>query len=220
MALIAPGVARFSLNGTTFGGPWTTVLDFFIDTTGTGLSRSDACFSAAGNIINSWVEHVAPITAAQTQLNEVAWVDLDSESGSTGQRSTTSLHTLPRPGTAVGDSSPRAVALLVTKVTTSGRGLRNGRMYLPGMRDNTVTGASTESAFQTAAQSAMNGYLAELNDEPALPTNFDRRLVVVHTRSVDPDTGAPLPEPEFVSETEVESLVVQSLLATQRRRQR
>lgn len=209
MALVVPSVARFAVNGTYGDRPVVNVLDFQIDTTGSGLDRDQAVYDTAGNIINSWYEHVLPRTVSQYSLQSVSWVDLNSLGGSTGSRVATSEHTLPQPGRDGNVSTVGNISVLVTKQTVSGRGRRNGRIYFVGL-DETDVGTSDLSPTALGLwQDAMDDLLAELNDAP--PVSLTRQLVVVHTTGPNPTTG---------TYTSVDQLVVQARVATQRRRLR
>lgn len=209
MALVVPGITRFAVNATLATRPVVNIIDLQIDTTGTALSRAEANEAAAGNIINAWKEHVLPLVSDQYVFQSVSWVDLDSATGDTGARTSTSTTTLPDPGNVIETPVPSNTSILVTKSASTGRGQRNGRMYVAGAPDASV---QTNNLQPLATwQAAFSALLTEVNDEPLTPVNFDRTWSVVHTVGPNPTTGTFTP---------VQSLAVQQRVATQRRRLR
>lgn len=121
---------------------------------------------------------------------------------------------------AVGAASP---SILITKQTLLGGKRGRGRMFIPGQSESAidpggVVGATTRADVQTRANNLRTGIIAATSmtmmvllhgpaTEWALVNGKPRRVT-------DPDAPAP-PVP-----TEVTSMVVESTVATQRRRQR
>lgn len=211
MTLVVGGICRYTLNGEVSDRPWANILDMHIASSGDpGYSRESAIFDTAGNIINSWAEHMAPLLGKGTFLESVSWVDLDTADGSTGSRVSTSEHNLPIEGGGATLLSPGSVAILVTKQVSSSRGRRNGRMYVAGVVDGLTNGNTVEPTVIPTWQNAMDAYLAELNDV-SFESSYTRDLSVVHTTGAAPTTG---------TYSHVDSLVVSNRPATQRRRLR
>ena len=132
-AIVAPGIARYSINGTLGGQPVVNVLDINISDVVNG-SRDDAVATCAGDLINQWADHVLPLVTDEYSFDSVSWVDLDSIDGSTGERSSTDGTTLPEVGGDTGACMPGGVALLVRKIGSGGRRERNGRASWMGLR--------------------------------------------------------------------------------------
>lgn len=103
------------------------------------------------------------------------------------------------PGGATGDEPlPPNVAALIKKSTATGGRKGNGRIFLPGVTEDSTTGGGyLVSAALTALQSASDDFLAGL--ATALCP-----MVVLHTDATTP--------------TAVTALVVAQLMATQKRR--
>lgn len=210
MALIAPGICRFTLHGTYVDRPTANIYDMDINSDVLG-DRSVNIADQAQVLLNEWIDHYRAVIASGYTLTSVSWVDLDSIDGETGDRSDpTSPRTMPSAGQASGDNSPGNLAFLVRKNTASARGHRSGRTYWAGVSEtqsvnNTVSGAAT-----TAWATANTNFLDGINQDHDGVFDYDSRLHVVHTNNAG----------EFVSSDEVTSLQLQSRLATQRRRLR
>jgi hypothetical protein len=110
-------------------------------------------------------------------------------------------------GSETGNLVPQNSAFLVKKVT-SGSGRRNqGRMYFPGVPEAAVTniGVLPDSGVRTNLRSAIGNWLA------AIKAGVDAvDMVVLHSEGL---SAAPPP-------TVVTSLILDDLIATQRRRLR
>lgn len=218
MALIAPGICRFTINATFAGRNVANVLDMQVDTTGGTTPRSEAVSDIAGDILNNWSDHVIPRLVDDYVAQDVSWVDLDSAGGTTGSRSVTSTTTWPEAGPSVSAPLPGNVSVLVKKQVTGARGKRSGRMYLVGFSEGTTadTSANTiDSATRTTLDSYWALFLAGINDAEGPTLDVQRQLVVLHTRI--PSVGA---DPEYNGYSAVSSLTTDETLATQRRRLR
>lgn len=210
MPLVVNTICRFSFIGTNLDRPFVNIMDMHLDTTGSGISREDWIYDCAGNAINSWVEHIAPIVSNNCQLQEVAWVDLNSQAGSTGRRVATSEHTLPVSGGVATQSGPGNISVLVTKQVVASRGRRNGRWYQAGLPEPTPTGNELTGGALTNWSDAFDGFLAEMNETSPLEIG-ERDCAVVHTTGENPQTG---------TYSIIDQMVVAGRLATQRRRLR
>lgn len=94
-------------------------------------------------------------------------------------------------------------AVLINKNTAAGGRAGKGRMYIPGIRENKISGAGVMDTDEFAAWiSAAVGFFEDMNDDDLTP-------VLLH------GTGSPLTTP-----TAITSLQVQNKVATQRRRLR
>lgn len=103
-------------------------------------------------------------------------------------------------GDQAGDPVSPAVSVLVSKQTASGGRKNRGRMYLPGLREaNVSSGGVISSTNRTAWQAAVDDFFDGLG-LGLIP------MVILHTSNVAP--------------TPVTALSVQSVVATQRLRQR
>ena len=149
-----------------------------------------------GGDISAAAEAVEGFFNDRLYVNDVALVKLNIDTATT--------HTeVPLTNTAKGGNatSPQ-VACLVKKVTNI-RGVENrGRMYLPGVLsdDDVGVGGLIDPDVLENLQTGMSAFLSELE------TNAGVEMVVLHSGSSDP--------------TPVGSLLVEALVATQRRRLR
>lgn len=211
MALVVGGIARYALNGTYQGRPWVNIVDMHIDVQQPIIGdREAAIYDTAGEILNAWVDDLAEGYVSDATLDSVTWVDLDSATGSTGERVSTDKYTLPQAGTSSGEPLASNAAVLVTKQTQSARGSRNGRMYLTGVSEAATDGSELTALGLTNRQANLDDFLDTINSEPLLAT-YSRSMAVVHTTGPNPQTG---------TRSQVEALVVNQRLATQRRRLR
>jgi hypothetical protein len=104
------------------------------------------------------------------------------------------------PGEALGTAGPANTAFLVRKVTGEGGAKQRGRWFLPGVPAEAISsGQFVSTAYATDLETKMTSFLSQLDDH-------DIPMVLLHG-------GADAPTP-------VNYLLVQSRLATQRRRLR
>lgn len=107
------------------------------------------------------------------------------------------------PGTGGGAQTSIAVAILVQKLTAIGGRPGRGRMFIPGAQESEVAPDGTLSgAFVAGLQSELNTFYADMVTNGIPP-------YLLHS------VGSPLTTP-----TAITSFQVQSVVATQRRRQR
>lgn len=218
MVLIAPGIARYTVNGTYAGAAVANIIDMQIDTTGGTTTRAEGLDDVCGDILNNWTDHIIPLVADDYVATSVSYVDLDSSGGATGERSSTSAETWPASSTNTGAPFPANVSVLVTKQIVGSRGRRNGRMYIVGATEaltdlaapNTIPGGSI-----TTWNTALASFLSGINDAVGGALDVQRKMVVVHTQRPTPTS-----EPVYNGYSDVESLTLQATLATQRRRLR
>lgn len=218
MPLVVNGVCRFTINQSMEGNDIANVLDMFIDTTGSSMAREDAIIDQAGVLVENWAGDLLVFQSNQLTFDSVSWVDLDESDGSTGMTTTGGSITLPDPGGSATGALPTNVAGLVRKnLATTGRGFRSGRMFLAGLVESQTTvgnGNLIEPANITTLNAGLASFLGDINQDGTTST-YDSRLVVVHITSRDAD-GRPLTG----DSREVGSLIIDQLLATQRRRLR
>lgn len=214
--LVAPSVCRYTVNGTYLGRPVANILDqVIIDNVGP-TTRHDAIDDVAGDIIDAWSQHILSFVNTGYTATSVSWVDLDNANGETGSKSSTTDESWPQSGLSDGDPYAASVALLVTKETSSGRGQRNGRMFIAGLDESFVTGNTIEPAVLTGIQTELDAFTEALTETGMIAT-YETFPTVVHTRN----TGtAANPVIEYVNNTAVTSFAAQSRVASQRRRNR
>jgi len=216
MALIAPGVARFTLNGTNAGSnTWANIWDARM-LGDVAADRAEACSIYAQLIIDVWSYSISSSQTDDVTLTSVSWVDLDSAEGSTGSQSLGFAELPPYVGAQSGAGSPLQVSVLAIKGGSSQRGSRNGRMFIPGIPEADADEANMASGPLGVLNDRLETFLFALTDPSDIP-DFSVLPCVVHTRNV----GTPQnPEIEYVSNSVITSLQAVPRLATQRRRLR
>lgn len=121
--------------------------------------------------------------------------------------------TTPLPGTADQDSPPSNVAVLVKKQSGLGGRKNRGRMYVPWAANElavTDVGEITGATY-TALQAAADGWLDDIQTGSGALTPVSE-MVILHSEAAV-TAGLPAPTP-------VVALVVDTFVATQRRRLR
>lgn len=214
MPFVVNGVCRYTVNALVGTKAVANIIDMFIDTTGAAQDRDDAIFDQAGILINEWSDHVLPRLSNSYIAQNVAWVDLDSATGTTGSRNTTGQEVWPQAGVVSSEALVRNAAVLVRKVSTSARGSRNGRMYIGPISESQAAASNLDATALAGWQGDMTSFLGNINQAP-LPGTYSSEMVVTHILTRDAD-GNPLTG----NSTPVSTLAVQQLLATQRRRLR
>lgn len=213
MPLVVAGVCRFALNQTFHGRDVVNIVDMDIDSVGELSDRNDAITDQAEVLAKQWSDDVMPDLVSDLVLVSVSWVDLNSEDGSTGSFSGSGGTALPHAGGVDNNPSSSNVSILVTKQTSSGRGSKNGRMYVCGLPEAYTTRADPnhiDSGFLATLQEDFDAWLTNINQDSGVdPPLYNSDLNVVHNAA----GGTP-------SHTKVDDLNVQGLLATQRRRLR
>lgn len=164
MPLVWENVVRYSLIGSYGEQEVVNVLDVSLNTQGGFEDREEELFLVAGDILNNWVDHILPRVHANYQLNEVRWVDLTSEDGGTGSRSSTSENTLPEFGTQGGQGMPGNVYIKVAKlVQGKDRRLRNGMLRLAGVPEGYTADSDVNSILDTHVD-ALNDAFEDFKD--------------------------------------------------------
>lgn len=211
--LIVDGVARFTVHQRMAARPIANIYDVHLYSTAIGDDRQEMCFRFAGRLLNTWHDTIRVKQTSSLTCEKVSWVDLDSLSGSTGERNETSETTWPAAGGNTAGASAGNTSVLITKSSGGNRGTRPGRMYVAGVIEGD-TDSANPNILSSAAVASWQGFV----DTFRADTTFDdldpleeyaAEPVVVHA----PQGVTPSYDP-------ITSLQVQSLLATQRRRLR
>lgn len=185
MALVAPLICRYTIVGTLAGQDCQNIFD--VRLTDTGLpNRAEGLTTIAGDLMNQWSDHVMPLLVDDYIAEEVRWVDLNEEDGSTGSRSSTDSVTWPEPGGSVGAPLPNnCYAKMVKNLEGKTRLQRNGALRLGGIREeDTLAGApnTLDPAFRAAINTAFEDLKDGINGQFGTATT---NLVVVHTVNLE-----------------------------------
>lgn len=204
MAIIAPNVCRYAINGTIAGQDIINIIDVEVIAE---EDRPGTLFVVAGTILDAWVDNVLQALSNQYSFDSVSWVDLDNEAGTTGSRTNTVANTLPETGTNSGGCLPNNAVAVVRKILAGKtRQQRNGSVRLAGIpEDFTLPGQGnylTNDAV-TGYSAALNGFQDDV-EAIALPA---RRLVVIHTV-----------EDVFTNLSGIQTFSAKAQIGTQRRR--
>lgn len=183
MAIIAPGVCRFSVVGDLSGQDCINILDVEIDPGGL-QSRAEDCFNVAGDILNNWNDHILPNLCGNYSALRVDWVDLDSADGTTGSRSSTSAETWPAPGGRSAAPMPNNVYIRIRKnLQGKNRQQRSGTLRLGGAAEEDTAGGLQNNVLLLAAQTNLNADFEAFKDgiNGQNVAGETRNLCVVHT---------------------------------------
>lgn len=196
--LVVPNCLQVTINGTQADGPFATVLHF-------DVTEADPYipFLLATTALDAYIDEILPVLCNSVSVQSARYVDLSTEDGVTGVVAPTTEQ--PLAGSVTAQACPPQVAYLVSLIVNSTRGVRNGRMYLPGVRFDEVNddgniGSETVDDV-TAAVTAFHDTF--VGDPPAL--NWS----VLHR----PAEGDPYNDEIFLQ-------LCQPTVATQRRRLR
>lgn len=215
--ILAPGVCRYTLSGSYLDNEWANIIDMDIETTGSPVSRGEAIWNIAGDILNNWADLIMAGRPPAMTFDEISWVDLDSVDGTTGSRTVTSEYTLPVTGSGTGEPIAGNVAFLVKKELEGGaRNARAGRLYLCGLTEAQVNGNELFPSILTSLGGAFETFLTNINDMQE-PLSYQADMCVVHTPGI---SDLPAGAVYNATNTHVSALVLDSKVATQRRRLR
>lgn len=208
MPLIVDRVVRYTLNGR-----WSndqriaTVIDMHVDEDALNVSREDAINNCAEDLRDNWQDHIVGGIQNNYTFEGISWVDLDSANGDTGSKG-------PNTGKAItglntsDPALPPNICMLVRKIVGGGRGIRTGRMYLPGLAENVVDeNGVVLAAGVTGWNTALQTFLSDITNVDDVQADTAYHMVVVHQ-----------PEGLPASQSKVTALLAQPLIATQRRR--
>lgn len=181
MALIAPGVARFSIIGSIAGQDVINVIDIKFSPADLE-SRAEGCARLAGDLLNQWSDHILPTLCNEYTAIEVRWVDLDSISGSTGAVNSTDGSTWPEAGSASGDPLPNNVYAKMVKVLEGKtRVQRNGALRLSGI-PRTMIALANANELTAGARTDLATRFEDLKDGiNGAVSGGEQNIVVVHT---------------------------------------
>lgn len=217
MALVAPGICRYSLNHTYLGRPAVNILDIHLIGSGPGGPGRETKIERMGRkIIDSWVGTIMQSLSSSTTFNSVSYVDLDSEDGVTGTVVAGDGVSLPQAGAGAGAPISANTTTLVTKQGLSARGQRNGRWFLTPPTEDNINGNTIAGSYVTALQGRLDTFLLDMinGDDPDVGTTS---MAIVHTKN----TGTPTdPIITWTGNTDVIKLVANNQVASQRRRNR
>ena len=208
----APRIVRYTLKG-HINRPVANVIDCYVDENIPDEGRNEAVITQAEIVRDAWQDQILYITGSSYNFDGIEYVDLNTEDGITGSLSPNGDK--PDVGQVSAAQLAPNTSVLVTKETPSRRGQRRGRMYLVSVPEGEVGDDGTlTTTWRNSCQGTVDAFLEAINTEIVIASTY---MVVVHwTRTSDGkiDPGVP-GEP-----TRVDSLQVQPLVATQRRRLR
>ena len=213
--LVAIDVCRFTVNGTYLGRPTANVLDMVV-LNNTNGPRQDVLDDVAGDIIDAWDSHILSWVNTGYEAVSVSYVDLDSEDGVTGVKTSTTDTTWPNNGASDGDPISGSIAALVTKQCPSARGQRNGRMFIAGLDESFVSGNLIDAGVAVGIQTELGDLLEELT-ETGVTADYEKFPTVVHTQIA----GTPEnPVLIYKGNTQITNFALNRRVASQRRRNR
>lgn len=186
--LIVDGVVRFSVIAEQEGQEIVNVIDVDVHT-GIGETRAEAAERLCGRLLNCWHEYVLADLSARQSAQEVRWIDLNSEDGSTGGRSSTSEHTWPAVGGNNAAAFPNNVVLRLRKnLENSSRVTRRGELRLCGLTEDATAGSGNTliAEYITGWTQNMEDFLEEFNSEGGVGETQHEVCQVHQRRGEDP----------------------------------
>lgn len=194
-ALVVPSIVRCTATGRIIDDRWACVTDLFvvegIDGVPSGPDRESQIRQATDRLWDAWYILLGELSD-QLFLDSIEWVDLDLADGMTGSKTGTTSHPGPLQGRSTSAPSPSNVAMIATKVEQRARrGVRTGRMFIPGVRASMITGNTLEASDRTAVQAALDGFVDEVNNDGSGTSAASSELRTVHVpRTGDPFSSA------------------------------
>ena len=188
----------------------------------TGTPPSDAvCTSIASDIYTAAVSGLIPLLNTNNNLTGVSVQDLSSSTSGFGE------HLAATDGSRAGEPLPAAVATLYSSAIA--RRYRGGkpRTYWPfGSASDVLNPSAWESAFVSAAQSGLDGYVAAIASLSVSGTILGARVSISYYESFtsvyNPITGRTKNPPKVRTVAIAPDLILSSAVkgspATQRRR--
>lgn len=170
--LLMTNIVRYALNGRwTNGRPIVNILDMDVRTNslpdpgGFLPERDEAVEEAAERLATAWQEHLLPNLSSSYGFEGVSWVDLDSESGSTG--SIVPVSDYPQVGALGADAEVPQTTLLVEKqLSGRRRGTRNGRWYISGVPEMRIdNNGIVLPIWVTQMDNALSDFLGDVSKE-------------------------------------------------------
>lgn len=209
-ALVVEDVVRTFIEFTLGTREAAVTLDHvLIGTTG---SRETACQNVAKAVLSAWHDGPRTRQSNECSMDRVSWLDLASLTGSTGSVTTGigGTPSWPSIGGVAEDSFPSNVALRVQKNTTATRGLRPGRMYVPGVSESDTDVPNTVASSRlTAWQTEFTEFLTALTTYDNPEGDYLSTPVVIHQQVGEAPTS-----------TLITSMTPQGTLRSQGRRLR
>lgn len=217
--IIAPTVIRFAMHHRGIGPrPFFSIIDVSMDET--GVSREEACNALAPDVVRVYQENVCGNLPQGTAFTDCRWLDIDSADGSTGVVG-------PQPGQPIAGGggvsfAPPNVNILAHLQCSHSRGQRNGRKFFPAVAEAEVdNGGLLTAGIKTLWTNGLNGLRSDIADLSA--TTFEStawRVVHVEGHTGVAAPGYPNGYPNAWSSSDVDSISIDALAATQRRRLR
>lgn len=198
--VVASDTIQISMLGRwTNGRPVVNVLHFRIDAEAGSVEIEDE----VQDVVQNWQSQLMDNFANNYTFEGARWMDLRSLDGDTGvvppdpaERTT---------GDALQEAADPSTSILVHKNVTAGRSTRSGRMYLPAPPEGQIDENGVISGANLAGYNAdMAAFLANTT-QGGIGEAVNRHMVVLHSDG---------------STSRVSSLVVDPLVANQRRRLR
>jgi hypothetical protein len=181
--------------------------------------RPRAVTEAMTQLCHEWSTQILQLVTNTYEFLGVDWVDYDTADGITGHTAPASGD--PITGSAPGSGSAPAVAMLVQKQISGGRGTKNGRCYLAGIPEGNVDPMGVlASDYLAASQTVWDTFLTNMTNGVGDGLTFPSHLVTVTWPTIVVG-GKRKPDPDGVGVPhDINTLTVASTVATQRRRQR
>jgi hypothetical protein len=213
--VIAGTIVRISLQTAGRSGrPWDVVVDVSLDEP-PGSGRDSSVLECVNGVRDAWQDHMCTQQPTADVFTGAAFIDLDSLSGVSGFVGANTSK--PTHGTGLTNTTPSNVSCLVHKVCAHNRSQRNGRMFLPVLLESEVNDDGTLTAASLTSRNASIGAFNTGIDNITIGGSSITKWRVVHVTGHE--SSAPF-RPNAWDSTDINSLFVDTRVATQRRRNR
>lgn len=210
--VVAPTIVRVSLHHNLTNGRFAYVVLDVSAEGGSGSDRATYVPLVAASLGKSWQTSIVPNIFSPVSYTGGSYVDLDSLDSTAGSFGPDGSAPIAGPAHEV---PPPSVALLVTKNCHHSRSQRNGRLYMPGIREDFIDAkGEIGGSYMTGLQNSFDSFLADVAGTGGLVPSIDTALRVVHV------TGHTDGKPSSWDSSDISSFTVQSRVGTIRRRNR
>lgn len=189
--LVVPSIVRCLAVGRTLDDRWACVTDLYVtDGDSFGFPPNDRASQirqATDRLWDAWAMLFEELSTT-CFLDAILWTDLDLANGTTGEKIGTNSNPNVIQGGSSSDPMPSNIALVASKVEElSRRGVRSGRMFIPGVRESMADGNVLNASSLAAVQDKLDDFVAEVNHTPTVDNSALSELRTVHVpRSGDP----------------------------------
>ena len=217
--IVAPTIVRYSFVGHLPGGH-TVVNKTDVSLDEFGETRTSALDTLNPKVVKAYQDNILAMMTTAYTFDHCHWTDLDSLDGRSGDIGPQSGS--PTTGASSNPACPPGVCMLVQLHCGHTRRQRGGRMFVPAIQEGVVDDAGNmTTTFHSFAEPKAQAYRTAIN---ALTDTVGLETVAMRVVHIDKHRGSgePPTDPSTWTwdSTDVDSVSLDFMVATQRRRQR